>query len=229
MRVLFLSLIVLFSFSACKTTPPVVEAPVLTLDTEEKKVAYSVGVSMAETLKAQGLDILDMDIVTEAMQDVYQDKELKISANDATPMIKKYVKKKDDERKLKNKVDGEKFIAENKTKEGVIETESGLQYKIITKGEGELPKANDRARLRYTGKLIDGSVFDTTEKDEFEPIVHPVNGFIKGFTETLLLMPIGSKYVAYIPAELAYGERGAGSAIPPNSTIIFEIELLGVE
>lgn len=128
----------------------------------------------------------------------------------------------------KNREDGEKFLAENKTKEGVVTTESGLQYKIITKGNGKIPTAENQVKVNYTGKLIDGTVFDSTE-NRSEPAIFSVGQVISGWTEALTLMPVGSKWELYIPQELAYGERGAGSSIPPYSTLIFEVELLGIE
>jgi len=127
-----------------------------------------------------------------------------------------------------NREEGEKFLAENKTKEGVITTESGLQYKIITKGNGKIPTAENQVKVNYTGKLIDGTVFDSTETRK-EPAVFGVGQVIKGWTEALTMMPVGSKWELYIPQELAYGVRGAGNSIPPFSALIFEVELLGIE
>lgn len=225
----YVSLFVLVLALVSCTKKPVATPEPETLLTEEQKVAYSVGVSFGESLKAQELNELDMDIIVQGMQDVFQDNELQISSNDATPMIKAYIKKKRDAAKIKNKADGESFLATNKTKEGIIETESGLQYRIIKEGTGDIPTSTSEVEVHYTGKLIDGTVFDTSKKDEFEPLVIRANRVIKGWTEALTLMPVGSKWEVFIPAELAYGERGAGSDIPPNSVIIFEMELLGFE
>ena len=121
-----------------------------------------------------------------------------------------------------------RFFAENKTKEGVITTESGLQYKIIKQGEGDKPTAEDGVTVHYTGKLLDGTVFDSSI-ERGEPVTFGVNQVIDGWTELLQLMPVGSKYQVWIPSDLAYGSQGAGNVIKPNSSLEFEIELLGIE
>ncbi len=124
--------------------------------------------------------------------------------------------------------EGESFLAENKTKEGVITTESGLQYKVEKMGEGEKPTADSKVTVHYTGKLLDGTVFDSSV-ERGEPATFGVGQVIKGWTEGLQLMPVGSKFTFYIPSELAYGERAAGQMIKPNSTLIFDVELIEVE
>ncbi len=126
-----------------------------------------------------------------------------------------------------NKEEGEKFLAENKTKKDVITTESGLQYQVVTEGTGEKPTEKDRVKVHYTGTLLDGTKFDSSV-DRGEPAEFRVDGVIKGWTEVLLLMPVGSKYIVWIPSELAYGERGTGREIGPNKTLKFEVELLEI-
>lgn len=126
-----------------------------------------------------------------------------------------------------NKEEGEKFLAENKTKKDVLTTESGLQYQVITEGTGEKPTEKDRVKVHYTGTLLDGTKFDSSV-DRGEPAEFPVNGVIKGWTEVLQLMPVGSKYIVWVPSDLAYGERGAGQEIGSNKTLKFEIELLEI-
>jgi FKBP-type peptidyl-prolyl cis-trans isomerase FklB len=128
----------------------------------------------------------------------------------------------------RNKKEGEKFIADNKKKEGVITTASGLQYKIITKGTGASPKATDTVSVHYKGTLIDGKEFDSSYR-RGQPASFPVNGVIKGWTEALQLMKEGSKWQLFIPSELAYGDRGAGRDIGPNSTLIFDVELISIK
>jgi len=158
----------------------------------------------------------------------------RISQEDAEKIMKEFqenmMKKKEEEaKKLSegNKAAGEKFLAENKTKEGVQTTASGLQYKIITAGNGVKPKATDTVKVHYTGKLLDGKVFDSSVQ-RGEPVEFPVSGVIPGWVEALQLMPQGSKWEVYIPSDLAYGPTG-NQAIPPSSTLIFEVELLEVK
>ena len=158
----------------------------------------------------------------------------RISQEDAEKIMKEFqenlMKKKEEEAKKladTNKAAGEKFLAENKTKEGVKTTESGLQYKVITEGTGVKPKATDTVKVHYTGKLLDGKVFDSSVQ-RGEPVEFPVSGVIAGWVEALQLMPQGSKWEVYIPAALAYGDQG-NQAIPPASTLIFEVELLEVK
>ncbi|MDR3129697.1 MAG: FKBP-type peptidyl-prolyl cis-trans isomerase [Tannerellaceae bacterium] len=127
----------------------------------------------------------------------------------------------------KAKSEGTKFLEENKAKAGVITTESGLQYQVITEGTGNKPTESDRVKVHYTGTLIDGTVFDSSV-DRGEPATFGVNQVIKGWTEGLQIMPVGSKYIFWIPSELAYGERGAGQNIKPNSVLKFEVELLEI-
>ena len=127
-----------------------------------------------------------------------------------------------------NKAAGEKFLAENKTKEGIVTTPSGLQYKIITKGTGEIPADSSKVKVNYKGTLIDGTEFDSSYKRK-EPATFRANQVIKGWTEALTMMPVGSKWELYIPQELAYGARETGGPIKPFSTLIFEVELVGIE
>jgi FKBP-type peptidyl-prolyl cis-trans isomerase FkpA len=124
--------------------------------------------------------------------------------------------------------EGEKFLMENKTKEGVVTTSSGLQYKVVTEGLGKKPRAWETVKVHYRGTLINGTEFDSSYKRN-EPISFPLNQVISGWTEGLQLMSIGSKYILYIPSNLAYGSRGAGSDIPPDSALIFEVELLDIK
>jgi FKBP-type peptidyl-prolyl cis-trans isomerase len=128
----------------------------------------------------------------------------------------------------KNLVEGEKFLTENKTKEGVKTTASGLQYKIIEEGKGPSPKAGDTVTVNYRGTLIDGTQFDSSY-DRGQPATFPLTGVIPGWTEALQMMKKGSKWELYIPPDLAYGDRGAGNRIPPNSTLIFEVELISIQ
>ena len=128
----------------------------------------------------------------------------------------------------KNKKTGAEFLAKNKKEKGVVTLASGLQYKVLTKGSGKVPKSSDTVETHYVGTLIDGQEFDSSRR-RGKPATFPVSGVIKGWTEALQLMPAGSKWMLYIPSNLAYGERGAGGIIGPNATLIFEIELLSIK
>lgn len=159
-------------------------------------------------------------------------KDMKITPEEAQVLIQKMmesIKGKAAEKKYAdNKAAGEKFLAENKTKEGVKTTASGLQYKVITEGKGEIPNDTCKVKVNYRGKLIDGTEFESTYTRN-EPFVTNVGGVIKGWTEALKMMPVGSKWELYIPQELAYGARETGGPIKPFSTLIFEVELVGIE
>lgn len=152
---------------------------------------------------------------------------MKMTPQEAQQYLQTYFVEAQAREAAKSKEEGEKFLAENKTKEGVITTESGLQYQVITEGTGLKPTAEDRVKVHYTGTLLDGTKFDSSV-DRGEPAEFGVSQVIKGWTEGLQIMPAGSKYIFWIPSELAYGERGAGQDIKPNSVLKFEVELLEV-
>jgi FKBP-type peptidyl-prolyl cis-trans isomerase len=214
-----------------------------TLDFKDPKIrkSYAVGVDIAESLNRQGLG-LDGDALAAAIRDALGGKELRMKKEEVTQALKELreemVKKMQAEMEAeqqkmaelaaKNKKAGAEFLAENKKKEGVVVTASGLQYKILTKGNGKIPKPTDIVKVHYRGTLIDGKEFDSSHKHG-EPAKFPVNRVIKGWVEVLQLMPVGSKWQVFIPSELAYGEDGYGEIIEPNSVLIFEVELLSIE
>lgn len=199
-----------------------------TLKTEMDSVSYSLGVSIGSNLKGQGFEKLNFAAMMKAMEDVYGDGKTTISEEQANMFIQSYFQKLMDKKSEAAKADGVKFLEENKKKEGIQTTASGIQYKVNTMGTGPKPLATDRVKVHYTGKLIDGTVFDSSV-ERGEPAVFPLNGVIPGWTEALQLMPVGSKWTIYLPSDLAYGERGAGQQIPPHSTLIFEVELISIE
>ncbi len=199
-----------------------------TLKTEMDSVSYSLGVSIGSNLKGQGFEKLNFAAMMKAMEDVYGDGKTTISEEQANMFIQSYFQKLMDKKSEAAKADGVKFLEENKKKEGVQTTASGIQYKVNTMGTGPKPLATDRVKVHYTGKLIDGTVFDSSV-ERGEPAVFPLNGVIPGWTEALQLMPVGSKWTIFLPSDLAYGERGAGQQIPPHSTLIFEVELISIE
>jgi len=204
------------------------------LKDEKEKVSYSIGLDIGNTFKKQNMDI-NPDILMSGLQDALKgnkplltDEQVKetMTAYSKTMMEKQAAQSK--EAGAKNIAIGEKFLAENKSKEGVKTTESGLQYKVIKEGSGTSPKETDTAVVHYRGTLINGTEFDSSYSRN-EPATFPVNRVIKGWTEALQLMKPGSKYQLYIPSSLAYAERGAGQDIGPNETLLFEVELVEVK
>ena len=192
----------------------------------KERISYALGINFGSNLKAQGVDV-NLDTVRKGIEDALagnpqlNDNEMRDTFNQLRSQIQARMAEKGRE----NKEAGDKFLAENKNKPGVVTTASGLQYKVITEGSGESPKANDEVQVKYTGRLIDGTVFDSTDKRGGQPAKFKVAGVIPGWTEALQLMKKGAKWEVYIPSNLAYGERSTGT-IPQNSTLIFEVELV---
>ncbi|MGC6428733.1 MAG: FKBP-type peptidyl-prolyl cis-trans isomerase [Flavobacteriales bacterium] len=195
--------------------------------TEMEKVSYSLGVNVAKSVKAQGLETIDSQAIAKAFADVFEGKELEISEEEANLILQEYFTKLNNKAQEANVAAGKQFLESNAKKDGVVTTASGLQYEVITKGDGAMPKETDQVTVHYHGTLIDGTVFDSSV-DRGQPATFPVNGVIKGWVEALQLMNVGSKYKLFIPSDLAYGERGAGGAIGPNATLIFEVELISI-
>ena len=218
-----LPLIALLSAGAALTLSAADESP---LKTPRDKVSYSIGLNIGNSLK-QYADEVDLDVLHKALKDVLGTNKLLVTEAEARETIMAFQTEFRTKQLDKNKKDGEKFLVDNKTKEGVKTLPSGLQYKIATKGEGKIPGSNDTVVAHYRGTLIDGTEFDSSYK-RGEPTPFPVLGVIKGWTEALLQMPVGSKWQLFIPSDLAYGERG-NRGIPPNSTLMFDIELISIQ
>jgi FKBP-type peptidyl-prolyl cis-trans isomerase FklB len=197
------------------------------LKTSKDSLSYSVGIDIGKNLKKQMFDV-DPAILAQGMKDYENNGKTLLTEDQAKEVIMNFQRKAMTQMFEKNKKDGDLFLAENKKKEGVVTLPSGLQYKVITAGTGKKPTATQTVSVNYLGKLIDGTEFDNSYK-RGQPATFPCNGVIKGWTEALLLMPLGSKWELYIPSDLAYGERGAGQVIPPNATLIFEVELLSIK
>ncbi len=197
------------------------------LKTVTDSLSYCIGVAVMKNITDQGVDSMNMDALLKGMNDVKANT-FTISPEAANQYVNDYFYKQYMEKAEKDKLVQSKWLEENKTKEGVKTTPSGLQYKVITMGQGTIPKQLNTVKVHYSGSLIDGKVFDSSY-DRGEPIEFAVTGVIKGWTEALLMMPQGSKWELYIPADLAYGEKGAGGTIPPHATLIFVVELLEVK
>lgn len=204
------------------------------LKTQMAKVSYALGMNMGNMLKAQYLEP-DVDLLVRGLKDVLAGNKLLMTDKEVTETFKAFqtehmatMEKKKKELGEKNKAEGDKYLADNKAKEGVKTTASGLQYKVIKAGDGAQPKDSDTVKVHYTGKLLNGTVFDSSV-DRGQPATFQANRVIKGWTEALQLMKVGSKWELTIPSELAYGPNGSGARIPPNSVLIFEVELLSIE
>ena len=198
------------------------------------KVSYALGMGIGRQLESMGANDLCVDDFAQAIKDVLAHEDLAMTHQEAQQIATKYFQDKENEmNKAKEakgiiaKEEGEKFLKENATKEGIITTKSGLQYKVLQEGNGKSPKATDKVRCHYEGMLIDGTLFDSSLQ-RGEPADFPLNGVIAGWTEGLQLMKEGAKYRFFIPYILGYGAGGAGNAIPPYSTLIFDVELIKV-
>jgi len=206
----------------------------LPLDSESAKFSYAIGLDVGKSLKTIGtkLDLVAFDAAVESAlkgeEPMLSPKEIAAVKQSIFKVQREKLLAKQKDLGLKNKANGEKFLADNAKKEGVKTTSSGLQYQVIKLGEGMKPKVTDKVKVNYKGTLIDGTVFDSSYK-RGQPVTFPLNRVIKGWTEGLQLMPVGSKYKLFLPSELAYGVRGAGGKIGPNSTLIFDVELLSIE
>ena len=198
------------------------------------KVSYALGIGIGRQLSQMGAADLNIDDFAQAIKDVIAG-DLKLGDAEAQQIVQEFFAKQEEKQKAEAaekgkaaKQDGEKFLAENGKKEGVITTASGLQYQVLREGNGQRPKATDTVECHYEGTLIDGTKFDSSY-DRGQTATFPLNQVIAGWTEGLQLMKEGGKYRFFIPYELGYGERGAGASIPPFSTLVFDVELVSVK
>jgi FKBP-type peptidyl-prolyl cis-trans isomerase FklB len=203
------------------------------LKTQKEKNSYAIGVDVGNTLKRQAIDI-DQNVFLQGVKDSMSGGKLILSdqeMRDTLSALQKEMMAKQAERTKKlseiNKKEGDAFMAENKKKDGVITLPSGLQYKVVKEGTGNMPKLTDTVTVNYKGNLLDGTEFDSSYK-RGEPVTFPVNGVIPGWTEALQKMKVGSKWQLFVPSSLAYGERGAGNVIGPNAALLFDVELISI-
>lgn len=199
-----------------------------TLKNHNDSVSYSLGANVAQSLIQQGFTEINFEAFNQAMKDVAADNKLLISNEEGRQVINAYFMNIQKEKADKNLAEGKKFLEENKKRSDVVTLPSGLQYQVLKQGNGPMPKATDRVTTHYHGTLINGTVFDSSV-ERGTPATFPVNGVIQGWIEALQLMNTGSKWRLFIPAHLAYGERGAGETIGPNATLIFDVELISIE
>ena len=191
------------------------------------KFSYAIGLGIGQNLLSMGAQGINVEDFAQAIADVLNRKETAISHNEAREIVNKYFMELEEKMNAENIEKGKAFLEENAKKEGIITLPSGLQYEVITEGNGKKPSATDRVKCHYEGTLIDGTLFDSSIK-RGPPAVFGVNQVIKGWVEALQLMSEGSKWRLFIPSELGYGAQQAGEMIPPHSTLIFEVELIEV-
>ncbi len=209
-----------------KTTTSAVSATPK-LNTALDSVAYAIGLSVGGSLKGQGLSNVNTAVLMRGIKETLEDTPMAMTPEQANEYIGNYFQKQASAKGDANLKVGQKYLEENKKRPNVVTTESGLQYEVLKMGEGPKPTDTSRVKVNYHGTLTDGTVFDSSI-ERGEPVEFPVNGVIKGWTEALKLMPVGSKFRLFIPADLAYGERAAGPAIGPNSTLVFDVDLLEI-
>lgn len=197
------------------------------VETPYERVSYGLGVLMGATLKTQGADSIDFFLFQAAIEDLLKNRELRVSRQDALPLVQTFLTEQMERKNEKRIAEGQAFLEANQKKEGVITTASGLQYQVVQAGSGRKPGPTDRVTVHYSGRLIDGSLFDSSV-ERGQPATFGVNQVISGWTEALQLMTEGSKWILYIPSNLGYGERGAGGDIPPHAVLIFDVELIRI-
>jgi FKBP-type peptidyl-prolyl cis-trans isomerase len=228
MKTIFLALLlpVSVSFAQTKKPAPKVVKPAAVL-TSIDSLSYSIGVQVADFYKNQGVEKMNSTMVKKAFDDVYNNITLLISQEQANMTIQQKLQQYMSVKINAEKEEGIKFLEANKKRPEVVTLPSGLQYEIITKGTGPVPKSTDTVKANYIGSLIDGKEFDNSYK-RGQPLEIPVSGVIQGWVEALQLMPVGSKWKLFIPSDLGYGDRGAGGAIPGGAALVFTIELLEI-
>ena len=199
------------------------------IKTDLDKASYSLGMNIGASLKGEGVSQINAEVFAKGLSDMLNGSKLELSMQEAYETIQDFLAKANAAKFSKNITEGKNFLEENGKRPGVVTLPSGLQYEIITQGNGPKPKATDTVTTHYHGTLIDGTVFDSSVQRN-QPASFPVNGVIQGWVEALQLMPVGSKWKLYVPSELAYGANPhPGGPIEPHMTLIFEVELLAIK
>jgi FKBP-type peptidyl-prolyl cis-trans isomerase len=230
--IVLIGLVILLPFLSLATDEE--KAADVELKSYEQKLSYMLGQQIGNNIKESPTEI-DVDIFVRGIKDSLKGNKSLLSDEETNQIRQEFSRQIQESRNQKmavqsekNLKDGEAFLAENKKKEGIVTTDSGLQYKVLKKGDGPNPLATDKVTVHYRGTLLDGTEFDSSYK-RGQPASFQVGGVIRGWTEALQLMNVGSKYQLFIPSDLAYGQRGAGQRIGPNSMLIFDVELLNIE
>lgn len=227
--VFLLSLAMIVSFSSCGGDKSQPEGGDLALSTEKDSASYALGIAIGSNVKRNGMEEVNMEQFAAAFQAVLAgDSATLMDAQAADQFLQGFFQKLYQKKLDENLKAGQKFLEENKQREGIVETPSGLQYEVLKEGDGEKPEADSKVRVHYHGTLIDGTVFDSSV-ERGEPAEFKLNQVIRGWREALQLMPVGSKWKIYVPTELGYGRNvRPGSKIEPNAALIFEVELLSI-
>ncbi|MBO4444277.1 MAG: FKBP-type peptidyl-prolyl cis-trans isomerase [Bacteroidaceae bacterium] len=191
------------------------------------KYSYGLGMGVAQNLRSMGAEDICVDDFMQAVKDIFEGKQPAISFGEAQDIVQKHFAAIQEKAAAASQEQGETFLRMNKERPGVVTLPSGLQYQVLKQGNGQQPKATDRVRCHYEGRLVDGTVFDSSIQ-RGEPAVFGVGQVIQGWVEALQLMKEGDKWRLFIPYQLAYGEQGAGDAIPPRAALVFDVELLNV-
>lgn len=192
-----------------------------------EKISYALGLGIGQQLKSMNIENFDIKEFSRSIEDVIAGRDTDMTAREAQVMLSEYFQKKEKEQAEENIAKGKAYLEENGKREGVVTTTSGLQYEVLTEGTGKSPKATDKVRCHYEGRLTDGTIFDSSYQ-RGEPADFGLNQVIAGWTEGVQLMKEGAKYRFHIPYLLGYGERGAGASIPPYATLVFDVELIKV-
>jgi FKBP-type peptidyl-prolyl cis-trans isomerase FklB len=216
----------MFLLNSCGEMPGAKKA--VSLDTELDSVSYAIGVDIGQNIKGQGFDEINAEAIAKGFEDIFKENETMMTKEDANKYVREYFQKIVKRKADANLKAAEDFLKENGAKDGIVTTESGLQYKVVKNGTGPIPTAEDKVTVTYKGTLLDGTEFDSA--DSSNPASFPVGGVIKGWTEALQLMPVGSSWILYIHPDLAYGANPRqGSPIGANEMLTFEIELLSID
>lgn len=192
-----------------------------------EKVSYALGLSLGNNLKNSGIDQLDYAKIAKGIEDVLEQKPTEMGVQEAQAVINEFFQQLQEKAAEATIAQGKAFLEQNAKRAEVVTLESGLQYEVVTAGNGATPKASDQVKVHYHGTLIDGTVFDSSVR-RGEPATFGVTQVISGWVEALQLMPVGSKWKLYIPSNLAYGAQGAGQQIGPHTTLVFEVELIDI-
>ena len=199
----------------------------IVLTDKHKKASYGLGVLVGSNLKMQGGDSLALDELIAGIKNVFKNEPLLMQQQECSSIVQQYMQEASAVKATKARGEGQRFLTENKKKEGILTTASGLQYQVVTKGKGKAPMTSDQVTVHYTGKLLDGTVFDSSVQ-RGSPATFGVTRVISGWTEALQLMHEGDKWILFIPDNIAYGEQGRPPQIPPFSVLVFELELIKV-